>query len=155
MPIKKDAYHLYKSKDCPKWMDNYFHWDGQFILDKFTYDVCQAVDNCINIIFTEKQNPNRLIRVKSNQAYSNSQCEQCKSESNNKAWPAQCVGCVVCVSRTKMGICLQFEWKDDNMKQPAYCSIDLVPVYNVRPIETKIVLRLVNSSMLQQFHPPG
>ena len=151
----RDAFHLYKSQNCPKWMEIYFNRDGRFNLDKFTYDVCQSVDNCINIIFTEKQSPHRLKRVISNSAFANSRCEQCKSESKNKAWPVQCVDCIVCVSRTKMGVCLQFEWKDDDMEKPAYCSMDLVPVYNIRPIDTKVVLKLVNSSMLQRFHPSG
>ena len=153
--IRDDAFHLHKSQECPEWMVPYFDADCQFNLGKFSQDVCHAVDSSIDIIYKEDRNPARLVRAISNNEYSESQCEQCKSESKKKAWPVQCVDCVVCVSRTKMGVCLQFEWRHVDIKQPAYCSIDLVPVYNVRPIETKNLLRLVNSSMLQRSHPPG
>ena len=47
-----------------------------------------------------------------------------------------------------MGMCLQFEWRHDDVCKPVYTSIDLVPVFTIELIDTKVVIKLVNSSMI-------
>ena len=154
--ILGDALHLRKSERCPEWMDPFIDKDDNFTLNTFTYEVCKAVDDALATIFSHRLNPPRLVRAISNDEYSKRKCTKCKSMNDDKkSWFVQCVDCVVAVSRTKMGVCLQFEWYHDDMKKPAYCSIDLVPVYIVEDVETKVVIRLVNSSMIKRSHPPG
>ncbi len=97
----------------------------------------------------------------------------------------QCERCAVTVSQTKIGVCLQLEWipeddygpEDKFGGEPVYCSIDLIPTFNIRynitqiesylkafcmhmrklfrPINPMRLARIVNSAMLSPDHPPG
>ena len=68
----------------------------------------------------------------------------------------QCQSCAVTVSQTKVGICLQFQWRKDctnqgfsglffnqNPPQPVYCSIDIVPTFRVQNVEAMELARYV------------
>ena len=153
--ICNDAFHLYKSDTCPKWMDIYFSSEYQFELESFIYDICQAVRTTIAIIYSKKLNPSRLAQVMSNEAYRRNTCRDCKKlNKKEKLWFFQCPLCIVCVSRTKMGVCLQFKWIHKALAKPVFCSIDLVPVYQIKSEETKFIIRLVNMAMTGILHPP-
>ncbi len=72
----------------------------------------------------------------------------------------QCRRCAVTVSQTKIGVCLQFEWllhdpaasskwpRWPSDRRSVYCSVDLVPAFNVEPINCIELARIVNSAML-------
>ena len=155
--VCNDAFHLHKSEGCPDWMSNYFDTQGRFKLDLFMNTVCRAVEEGLDTIFASGENPKNLFRVLTNDEYfSQKQCSLCDENQNvRSALYTQCVDCLVCVSRTKMGICLQFEWRDDGVSKPVYTSIDIVPVFNIKPIDTKSVIGLMNSTLIGPSHPPG
>ena len=154
--IIKDAFHLYKADTCPKWMDTFFNDDNQFMLEIFILQICLDVEQSLDKIYRCKQNPERLSRQQTNKDYVKKSCQNCMSgNAFDNTWFIQCVDCTVCVSRTKMGVCLQFEWRHENIDKPVFCSIDLVPVYNIESEETKRVIRLSNESMLSRSHPPA
>ena len=69
--ISGDAFHLHKSDACPRWMDVYFDSKGQFIVDTFSINVCQAVSTCLDVIFEQNQNPIKLTRFQKNEDYLN------------------------------------------------------------------------------------
>lgn len=154
--IRGDAFHLHKSDCCPNWMDIYFDFEGHFVLDDFMYDVCESVLESIGTIYANGRNPHRLKMREYGEDMDNT-CDACNSLNlgEDSSWFLQCPHCVICVSRTKMGVCLQFEWHHEEIEKLVFCSIDLVPVYNVEPEDTKDVIRLVNVSMLGLSHPPG
>lgn len=154
--IIQDAFHLYKTDTCPQWMDTYFDDSNKFVLEAFICRLCQDVEQALDIIYSSKQNPKRLSRQQTNEDYITNSCTNCKSENSTRStWFIQCVNCTVCVSRTKMGVCLQFEWRHENVDKPVLCLLDLVPVYNIESEETKRVIRLSNESMLSRSHPPA
>ena len=153
--ITNDAFHLQKSDMCPKWMDNFFDNNGQFNMEAFILDVCEAVNNSLDSIFIQNKHPRNLSRWQDNRAYARSSCDDCKIQNffALREFFVQCEFCTVCVSRTKLGICLQFHWSHEGIEEPFYCSIDLVPVYNIKPVDTKRVIRLVNRAMISKSHP--
>lgn len=149
--ISGDAFHLYKGDSCPKWMDIYFNEERQFLLEPFIHDLCKAIEESLDIIFTKQQQPQYLVRVKSNKDYERKPCATCKTANTKIASLfVQCPSCVVCVSRTKMGLCLQFERQN---KEIVYCSMDLVPFFYIQEEDTKKVIKMVNGAMLGREHP--
>jgi hypothetical protein len=61
---------------------------------------------------------------------------------------SQRTNCVVTVSQTKMGICLQFLWCDSS--QQIYCTVDLVPVFGIKAMEPLQLAGIVNTAMMKQ-----
>ena len=68
----------------------------------------------------------------------------------------QCHHCTVTVSQTKSGVALQFEYVDrDNDGRNIYTSIDLIPVFQIEPINTMDLARLIVRDMLSEDAPEG
>ena len=155
--ITNDAFHLQKSDTCPKWMHIFFNSNGHFCMESFILDVCEAVSTSLDVIFNQKRNPRNLNRLQDNGDYDRSKCDYCKIQGLGESgdFYVQCEFCTVCVSRTKMGICLQFLWLHEQIEKPFYCSIDLVPAYNIIPKNIKSVIQMVNMAMIGKYHPKG
>ena len=153
--ISGDAFHLHKSESCPEWMNPYFDSDNQFLFDKFINDICQTIADSLDFIFAASLNPQRLTRVQTNEDYLQNSCDACKeiNDDENSLY-IQCPNCVVCVSRTKMGVCLQFEWHHEDIRRPVFCSMDWVPIFPIEPEDIKAIIRLVNACMIGRLHPP-
>jgi hypothetical protein len=60
---------------------------------------------------------------------------------------------MVNVSQTKVGAGLQFLWKSDS-GELIYCSVDLVPSFNIQGIEPLELANIINSAMLSK-RPEG
>ncbi len=96
----------------------------------------EAIETAIDDIFESDGNPKRLSRVTPNDDYLSRNCKLCQGSSS-----AQCDTCAVTVSRTKVGTCLQFQWTPTRRQrllfgaERAYCSVDIVPKFDVEAIE--------------------
>ncbi len=86
----------------------------------------------------------------------------------------QCEKCCVAVSQTKIGLCLQFQWRrsrgygqlrrlSDTMLKSGggssdadiFCSVDIVPKFDIQPVSSLELARSVNRAMLGPFRPKG
>jgi hypothetical protein len=107
----KDPFHLTASQKVPLWMAKYIDKDNKFIYALFMGDFLEAVNSCIGEIFQEKRNPKKLSRTTTNEDYESYRlkCKECKSilKEKTSCLFQQCKTCVVTVSQTKMGVCLQ------------------------------------------------
>ena len=117
----------------------------------------------IERIFSEGRNPNRLERITANAKFNseNVYCAEC-NERRRKAKQdlfEQCPKCAVTVSQTKIGVCLQFQWQSDIKSnidyKPIYCSVDLVPTFQIPSTDTRKLAESVNRAMLQEDSPRG
>ena len=152
--LRINRWNLVRTKEVPEWMEKYFDSGGTFVLQEFKLDLLRAVSAALNHIFDSEQNPTRLKRVTSNEEYF------WKARTNlGQEYPMvfQDPLSAVTVSQTKIGLCLQFEWQDDNMttSSRAYCSVDLVPTFPIEPVSVMNLTNSVNSSMLSDSRPRG
>jgi hypothetical protein len=109
-----------------------------------------AINSCIKRIFFNLENPLKLKRGTSNQDYDGLKCQECKRKRANFK---QCEKCVVTVSQTKMGVCLQFLWYSAE-GDTIYCSVDVVPIYKIIKMKALAKARIVNTAMIKQ-QPEG
>ena len=129
-------------------MSRYFGSQGYFDFHLFMSDLLEGIDSAVQSIFGGRRslfNIGKLSRVTPNIKYDFKKCVNCvkfNSDSRESQLLMQCKSCVVTTSQTKMGACLQFEWKQQEKCrslrdfEKCYCSIDLVPVMLIKQIET-------------------
>ena len=157
---------LGKSNSCPCWMDRYFDEQASFRYHLFKQHFLEAVDSAVRIIYECSKAPKRLVCVSTNSEFSNKfkSCPGCKENLTQNGLFIQCRDCIVTTSQTKMGACLQFEWKVDSdpddllwgKRTPfykLYCSMDLVPIMTIESRETSELQGLVNKGMLFKEDP--
>ena len=160
-----DPFHLYKNESTPWWLMKYFSHEGTFLFDSFMFDLLELVNMAIKRIFNEGRNPESLERITTNDEYAFKRfnCSEC-DERRGKGYGnlfEQCPNCGVTVSQTKIGICLQLQWRSDMKKlfksshQLIYCSVDLVPTFQISQIETVKLAESVNRAMMQENSPKG
>ena len=150
--VEGDPFSLKKAKTCPSFMDEYFQ-GREFMYHKFLRVLLESVDQVVEQIFEEKRNPPNLKRVTSNKAWrkGDTKCKgacRAKMEANNFV---QCPKCAVTVSQTKSGVALQFEWETKNDKgemEKIYTSIDLIPIFPIKPIQAMKLARIIMTAML-------
>jgi hypothetical protein len=153
---KEDSFHLTIAEHAPKWLKKtYLTSDRKFDIVKFMSHLFQAVHSSINIVFEGNKEPARLMRKTSNDAFSRKKfnCPDCTllNEERRDSLFKQCKNCVVTVSQSKIGICLQFLWKpDDGGKDVVYCSIDLVPTFPIEDFPPLELAKMVNEAMLNE-----
>jgi hypothetical protein len=153
--VESDPYHLTAAENVPAWMKKYVNDNEKFVHPAFMCDFLEAVDYCTNTIFLDLKNPLKLKRGTSNYAFNSqrSKCKECKQRTQSQSLFYQCPNCVVTVSQTKMGVCLQFLWystKGDKI----YCSVDLVPTFKIKKLNALDLARIVNTEMIQK-QPKG
>ena len=159
-----DPFHLYKNESTPWWFLKYFCHKGTFLFDSFMFDLLEVVNVAMEKIFSEGNNPLQLERITTNAKFNSESfnCIEC-NEKRSKGLAGlfeQCPNCGVAVSQTKIGICLQFQWNPakkwcSNTFEPVYCSVDLVPTFNIPPIDTIKLAESVNKAMLNKNGPRG
>jgi hypothetical protein len=74
-------------------------------------------------------------------------CQKCrKNRAERKSVQPfeQCEKCVVTISQTKMGACLQYLWNK------TYCSVDLVPTFKINTTTALNLARNVNTTMVKE-----
>jgi hypothetical protein len=153
-----DPFHLYATDHIPEWMKRFLDQQGRFIFHLFMRALLDAVSLGIDKIFKQKRNPKRLIIKTTNEDFNSDRldcndCKRRKKEEERSTLFKQCDSCIVAVSQTKVGIGLQFLWKSDN-EEEIYSSVDLVPTFNINPIDPLDLARIINSAMLSQ-RPDG
>ncbi len=146
---KKDPFQLYSTGDNSDSIKKYFDSAGRFSTNDFVHDLLELVCDKVDEIYEAGRNPPQLERVTRN---SNRKCSEChkrlaESKERNTVF-VQCPLCAVTVSQTKAGICLQFQWKQGEIK--IYSSVDIIPMYNVKEIESIALARSVNTGILLQ-----
>ena len=101
-----------RSEQCPEWMASYFDAMGKFKYHQFMTDLLEAIDKATEAIFGGGQankNSGYLTRITTNKNYS---CQKCRRRNSGAKKPAlftQCKHCIVAISQTKMGVCVQFQ----------------------------------------------
>ena len=152
--VEEDPFTLKKAISLPLYMEQFFN-ENKFGYHKFMLFLLATVEKAVKEIFEEGRNPPNLKCVTTNKEWidGNTPCKGvCKKmlESNDFE---QCEQCAVTVSKTKSGVALQFEyvWQDCNI----YCSIDLIPVFQIEPISTMKLTALIINGMLCNNPPEG
>ena len=153
--VEEDPFTLKKAVYVPSCMEQQFFNENQFDYHKFLLFLLAAVDKAVADIFGEERNPPNLKRVTTNKDWidGNTPCKgECKKMLEENAFE-QCEQCAVTVSKTKSGVALQFEyvWHDHNI----YCSIDLIPVFQIEPVSTMKLTALIIDGMLCSDPPEG
>jgi hypothetical protein len=151
--VDGDHFHLTAvTENVPDWMRKYFDKSDKFIYILFMVDFLDAVSFCIDKMYREKKVPEKLLRGTTNKDFASDRhkCKECggrKAEEKITLFQ-QCEKCVVTVSQTKMGGCLQFMWDSDRGK--IYSSVDLVPTFEIKDVGALELARIVNTAMLEQ-----
>ena len=157
-----------RSYCCPEWMSRYFDDQGKFDFHIFMSDLLEGIDAAVQKVFegrTYIKNIGKLSRVTPNQKYPWKKCYKCtlgkwvNLNLKKSQLFVQCESCIVSTSQTKMGACLQLEWKEQRIipnlfekLYSCYCSIDLVPAMIIEQIETKLLQQFINSHALSRIH---
>jgi hypothetical protein len=152
-----DPFHLTLTKSAPEWLRNRYVMAGilvnKFDIIKFLYDLFRAVELSIAKVFEGKDKPFRLKIKTTNKEFISKtfNCEQCKDLNRERKDPRykQCMNCMVAVSQSKIGICLQFIWTSDKGKE-VYTSVDLIPTFGIIGKAPLQLARAVNLAMLNQ-----
>ena len=159
-----DPYHIYKTESFPDWMHDYFDSNGRPVLHKLKLQLLEAVDSVAGDVTTE--NPTRLRTYTPNKKYNWKKCQKCRKNANLPLFK-QCKKCCLMTSQTRVGICLQLAWKHEgfsyyegfrhgNMKQRKfrlYTSVDLVPMFHIKPTYIRPFVKATNKAMLKEGHP--
>lgn len=101
-----------RSEQCPEWMTSYFDAMGKFEYHRFMSDLLEAIDKATEAIFGGGQaikNSGYLTRITTNKNYSCKKCRRLNSGARKPSLFTQCRDCIVAISQTKMGACVQFQ----------------------------------------------
>jgi hypothetical protein len=152
---EEDPFHLKATKYIPDWMERYLDAKKRFIFHKFMKDLLDAVSSCLDQMYKDGKNPKRLQRKTSHQEFKKKNCRDCKNimKETNSTLFKQCINCIVTTSQTKVGIGLQFLWKSPS-NEKVYCSVDLVPVFDIEGIHPLHLAKIINVAMLNE-RPEG
>ena len=151
-----DPFHIFLNESTrpPSGLQPYFNSKGEFLLAYFMQDLLNSVDTAVDGLFKNEQNPPSLERL----PWQPRACPACgprlKRAKRDKRIFQHCKHCAPTVTQTKVGICLQFQWRSP-ADELVYCSIDIVPTYSVQPIDSFALARIVNQAMLQDVQPDG
>ena len=156
--VEEDPFTLKKAACVPSFMEQFFV-GNKFEYHKFMFFLLDAVDKALKDIFEVRRNPPNLKRVTTNKEWLDGKtpCKgECKRVLECNEFK-QCEQCAVTVSQTKSGVALQLEfvWQGTYFDQNIFCSIDLIPVFQIEPIQTMKLARLINDGMLCENAPEG
>ena len=131
---EKDPFHIYKGDKELEDLEGYFDGEGKFQLGIFKEDLSMIVESSLFNIFTSGRNPQRLrINPNNHRTIGNIvgwHCKDCSTLYKENWVNIQCENCLLAVSKTKLGLCLQFLWSTKIGEQTeACCSMDLVPTF--------------------------
>jgi hypothetical protein len=161
--IEGDPFHLEATCSIPDWMENYIDVERKFVPHTFNEDLLKEIDSSLKSIFDEEKNPPRILIKTTNAKFNSDQLDCDKQDKDNDCDCRtrkeeehaiifkQCVKCVVAVSQTKVGVCLQFLWKDidTDLKDPIYCSMDIIPSFGIEDMHPLELASIINTTMLR------
>ena len=111
--VDNDPFHLYATNVAPDWMRPYFEKEGCFLLTNFSSDLLISIDRAVTSIFEEGRNPKKIEQVTPNCHYQSQNCKACHQRNKGATLIKLSDKCVVTVCQTKIGICLQLQWRSD------------------------------------------
>ena len=158
--VEDDAFNLRATSNVKGLMVPYFDEVGRFRYDKFMQHILEATYSSVTAVFEKGNHPERLSRVTENDSldrvdFDCPECNRARTEARTEKKPfKQCNRCNVVVSQTKIGPCLQLRWRGEDGRK-VYCSIDLIPQFNIEPIRDRELTRIVNGGMLECEDPEG
>ncbi len=133
--IANDPFHISANSAETSLLSEVLDSNGRLNLDAFMETFFSTIELVLDEIFSSKRNPSCLSRVTTNHRPVYRPCQKCFGDT-------QCCRCSVAVSRTKIGACLQFSWT-----KSAYCSIDIVPKFDIEPVESMKLAFMINRGM--------
>ena len=156
--VEDGPFALTKTEATPEWMADHLDSAGCFLYNKFKHDFLKAVEKAWGELeMPGSETSDRLRLVTTNEEFRDGKtrcstdCSR-RLENCQKGLFQQCKYCAVTVSQTKVGPCLQFEYGDENGL--VYCSVDLIPMFNIREMEAVELARIAVRGMLEQ-RPAG
>ena len=156
--VEGGPFALKRTEATPEWMAEYLDSAGSFLYNKFKFDFLKAVEKALGEVeMPNSDTSERLRLVTTNEDFRDGKT-QCSSdcrkrlEKCHKGLFQQCKYCAVAVSQTKVGPCLQFEYADES--DVVYCSVDLIPMFNIRQMEAVELARIAVGGMLKR-RPAG
>ena len=150
--VSRDPFSLKKAETAPEFMNDFFS-GNLFQFHKFMHFLLKAIESAITLIY-QRPDPPKLKRVTTNEDWNKGRtpCQgKCKRDLKMNNFE-QCEHCIVTVSQTKSGVALQLIF-DGKKGRYIYCSIDLIPVFNIKPILTMQLTRLIVTPMLSDDPP--
>ena len=115
LKVGSSAFHLIRNEaGTQEWMEKYFTEQGHFHFGRFMRDLLDAVESTVGLMFDEAANPSppRLRRVTANSSWNCRECSEKKLRKDRLF--RQCKRCCVAVSQTKIGVCLQLQWSEED-----------------------------------------
>ena len=157
--VEGGPFDLKKTEATPEWMADHLDSAGCFLYNKFKYDFLKAVEKALGEVEmpgTETSDRLRLVTTNEEFQGGKTRCSADCSKRLDKCQRGllfqQCKYCAVAVSQTKVGPCLQFEYGDD--KGVVYCSVDLIPMFDIMEMEAVDLARIAVRGMLE-YRPAG
>ena len=147
--IEEDAFSLKMSEGfdkCHPWMKKYVSDKGTFNRSMFMKDILVDTEVSVRKIFGNEK------IITTNEEHLS--CSKCTNEvvDEKGRFKKQNRECCVLVSQSKIGICLQL-LLTNNQGTKAYCSIDLIPMFEVETILDADLFKITNEGMLKIDHP--
>ena len=144
-----DAFSLKKSEKIVNqmpWMDKYFTEENAFDRSSFMRDILFEIEVSAEKVFGKE----RIMRTNKEHL----DCTRCHHKGVDKEgkFKKQSKECCVFVSQSKIGICLQLLMTDKKGNK-TYCSIDLIPMFEIETILDTDLAKIVNDGMLGVGHP--
>ena len=110
----------FRSEQCSEWMRPYFDAKGRFHFHQFKTHLLEAIEEGTESVFGGAQfikNAGYLTRITKNKSYScwslaghkQDSCKTLNTGANKPTLFMQCMDCIVAISQTKMGACVQLQ----------------------------------------------
>ena len=93
-------------------MTTYFDGKGKFQYHQFMTDLLEAIEEATEAVFGGRQaikNSGHLTCITKNKNYSCVNCRRLNSVAKKPPLFTQCRDCIVAISQTRMGACVQFQ----------------------------------------------
>ena len=147
--VEEDAFSL-------KMLEGYYEhhpWMKKYVTDKGTFDRSTFMKDILmdtEVSAKEIFGSDKIITTNEEHL----SCSKCSHEvvDEKGRFKKQNKECCVLVSQSKIGICLQLLLTNDQGEK-AYCSIDLIPMFEVETILDTDLFKITNDGMLKIGHP--
>ena len=115
-----DLFLALRSEQCSEWMRPFFDARGRFHFHKFKTHLLEAIEEGTESVFGGEQfikNSGYMTRITKNKSYScrslarhqQDSCKTLNTGANKPTLFTQCRDCIVAISQTKMGACVQLQ----------------------------------------------
>ena len=82
--VGEDPFHLLGTDNVAGFMMGYFDEERRFRYDRFMRHILEKVESSVSAVFDRRRNPEKLVRVTTNEAFDSDQltCEECRAARN-------------------------------------------------------------------------